>query len=394
VLYGWDSASRLTSIVDASGVTQHAYDPDGIRRATDRNGAETRYLYDWSGAFPHVLERYQPDGTLVERSTIAQDQRIAVTDETGVRFLHADHLGSTRAATSTAGLVLGTAAWDAFGQAAGGSLEPTYGFGGVASSDGLIDLRMRWLDPSLGRFISEDPLGAMIGSPLTQHRYAYAWNDPVNLTDPSGLMPTVAEFGAVMGIIGVLAVTTGLFSVASTSVASVTWEGPSKDVVFSFGVFATINLGFGRTTLTATNPKTDVTNTVESLIVKMSVSVTPFPNLPIKVDLSVGSYKLEAAAFFGGKTGVGPSAVSGPWLSLSGTFSAGMANPISGARTIAGLANSGEVEINNSWTPNFTIQGFAYGLDLLATGFNVVGGGVSGSIGTGVAIPYRGFDPS
>jgi large repetitive protein len=393
VLYGWDSASRLTSIVDSSGVTQHDYDPDGIRRGTDSNGAEIRYQYDWSGAFPHVIDQYRPDGTLLERSTVAHDLRIAVTRESGVQFLHADHLGSTRAATSSTGTLLGTAAWDAFGQAAGGSLEPTYGYGGAPTSAGLIDLRFRWLDPSRGRFINQDPLGETIGSPLTHHRYAYAWNDPVNLTDPSGLAVTVSQLATAMGIIGGLALTTFLVSAASAQLAAVYWEGPSVDVSFDIGSFAKIGGGVGFTKLTATNEKNKVTNTVGSIIFKLVATVKPHPDFPISVDAGRGSYLLKAAAFFGGRTGVGPSAVSGPWLSLSGTFSAGIANPITSSYSIAKGMNGQETSNNNSWTPNFTVQGFAYGLDLAATGFNFVGGGVSGSIGTGVAIPFVGFNP-
>ncbi|MEO1056698.1 MAG: RHS repeat-associated core domain-containing protein, partial [Actinomycetota bacterium] len=390
-LYGWDSAGRLTSVVDTSGVTRHGYDPDGIRRSTEANGSVNRYQYDWSGAFPHVIDEYRPDGTLVERSTIADDHRIAVTQQSTVRFLHADHLGSTRAATSAAGALLGTAAWDAFGRAAGGDLAPKYGFAGVQTSADLIDLRMRWLDPASGRFLSEDPLGATIGEPRTHHRYAYAWNDPVNLTDPSGLSVGVTELAVVMGLIGVLAVSFAVGSALSMRRGSVIWEGPSLDVSFSIGEFGKIGAGIGLTSLTATN--NGVTNTVDSIIFKLVASFSPLPDFPIDFDLAAGSYLLKSAAVMGGRTGVGPMAVSGPWASVSATFGSGILNPITGARSIATALSSDEAENNNSWTPNFTIQGFAYGLDLLATGFNLVGQGVVGSVGAGIALPFGGFDP-
>ena len=48
---------------------------------------------------------------------------------------------------------------------------------------GLYYVRARWYDPFLGRFMSEDPIGLEGGI----NQYAYALNDPVNLSDPTGL---------------------------------------------------------------------------------------------------------------------------------------------------------------------------------------------------------------
>jgi RHS repeat-associated protein len=50
---------------------------------------------------------------------------------------------------------------------------------------GLYYVRARWYDASMGRFISEDPIGLAGGI----NNYAYAANDPVNLSDPTGLCP-------------------------------------------------------------------------------------------------------------------------------------------------------------------------------------------------------------
>jgi RHS repeat-associated protein len=47
---------------------------------------------------------------------------------------------------------------------------------------GLYYNRARYYDPTVGRFVSEDPIGLAGGV----NEYAYAGNDPVNATDPSG----------------------------------------------------------------------------------------------------------------------------------------------------------------------------------------------------------------
>jgi len=51
----------------------------------------------------------------------------------------------------------------------------------------LYFMRARYYDPDLGRFLSEDPIGISGGLNL----YAYAGNDPVNASDPSGMLTCV-----------------------------------------------------------------------------------------------------------------------------------------------------------------------------------------------------------
>lgn len=41
-------------------------------------------------------------------------------------------------------------------------------------------------NPGIGRFVSADPFPGFAGSPQSVHLYAYAGNNPVNRTDPSG----------------------------------------------------------------------------------------------------------------------------------------------------------------------------------------------------------------
>lgn len=47
----------------------------------------------------------------------------------------------------------------------------------------LQNNRARWYDPTIGRFLSEDPIGFDSGDP---NLYRYAGNDPINFRDPSG----------------------------------------------------------------------------------------------------------------------------------------------------------------------------------------------------------------
>ena len=50
----------------------------------------------------------------------------------------------------------------------------------------LVQLGARLYDPVIGRFLSRDPL-VIPRSASTTNPYAFAWNDPMNIADPSGL---------------------------------------------------------------------------------------------------------------------------------------------------------------------------------------------------------------
>ncbi len=57
-------------------------------------------------------------------------------------------------------------------------------FGVLREPNGLYYMNARYYDPTVGRFLSEDPLG-LGGGDLTL--YSYAGNNPVVFVDPSGL---------------------------------------------------------------------------------------------------------------------------------------------------------------------------------------------------------------
>lgn len=48
------------------------------------------------------------------------------------------------------------------------------------------NLRARWYDPEVGRFLTKDPFGGISEFPQSIHAYVYALNNPINFTDPAG----------------------------------------------------------------------------------------------------------------------------------------------------------------------------------------------------------------
>jgi RHS repeat-associated protein len=57
----------------------------------------------------------------------------------------------------------------------------------LSISTGLYYDYQRWYDPSVGRYISQDPLGGDALSPQTLNGYVYVQNRPTSLVDPMGL---------------------------------------------------------------------------------------------------------------------------------------------------------------------------------------------------------------
>jgi RHS repeat-associated protein len=55
------------------------------------------------------------------------------------------------------------------------------------TESGLDNFEARYTGSSLGRFMSPDPLAGHTVDPQTLNRYAYVRNNPLNLTDPTGL---------------------------------------------------------------------------------------------------------------------------------------------------------------------------------------------------------------
>ena len=117
---------------------------------------------------------------------------LASVNSTGAASYYAfDGQGNTAQITSNTGAVLNTYTYLPFGEVQtmsgpGGNLFTFNGQAGVyQQGGGLSYMRERSYDPAIGRFLQPDPTGLSGGINL----YAYANNNPISLSDPSGLDP-------------------------------------------------------------------------------------------------------------------------------------------------------------------------------------------------------------
>ncbi len=84
--------------------------------------------------------------------------------------------------------------------------------GEMRDSTGLTYLRARYLDPSVGRFISRDTWAGDYQRPQSLNRWNYVEGNPVNRTDPTGhcffgvaTLVCIAIAGALGGVLGGMA---------------------------------------------------------------------------------------------------------------------------------------------------------------------------------------------
>lgn len=208
IAYTYDARNRLTQWQkQAKNTTQSTatfrYDGSDMRLSLTYQGQTTTYLQDYASPLPVVLQEKQGSQPVssfmyeLNGSTTPLFQ----TDPTGAAiWYHTDGLGSVRALTDNNGATLETASYSAFGLKIGetGKTSSNFGFAGEQlDPTGLYFNRARYYNPSLGRFISRDPLSGSLGNPSSLNRYVYATNNPALLTDPTGMTPgaTLFQFG-------------------------------------------------------------------------------------------------------------------------------------------------------------------------------------------------------
>ena len=103
-----------------------------------------------------------------------------------------DELGSVRSVVDNDLAVLQNQSYAPYGSPFGlsGTEQTMYGYTGESvDSNELVYLRNRYYSPSMGTFVSQDPYEGSMNNPMSLNRYSYVQGNPVNMTDPNGMIP-------------------------------------------------------------------------------------------------------------------------------------------------------------------------------------------------------------
>jgi RHS repeat-associated protein len=196
-IYTWNSQNQLIQVdryADAEATTpskrlSFTYGPLGRRWSKTEDGLKENYVYDGHDLIAVLDEHNHPLSTITFGPGI--DQPLDMTVGTTSYYYHTNHQGSVTALTDGAATLAAQYSYSPYGvtQTTNEIPENPFHFTGREfDADDLYYYRARYYDPTLGRFISEDPIGPSGGD---FNLYGYVQNNPVNLIDPLGLETVV-----------------------------------------------------------------------------------------------------------------------------------------------------------------------------------------------------------
>ena len=201
--FHFDHGNRLRSA--SSGTESYRYDALGRRVQAARTDGSTslwmyanngQMLFSWDGPTREkTQENLYLAGKLV--ATVTHDWPSNAVIAT--RYQHTDALGSPIAVSDAVGQLVERNEYEPFGSLIAKPNFTGIGFSGHVTDGqtGLSYMQQRYYDPSVGRFLSTDPVAANSTSGANFNRYWYANNNPYRFVDPDGRfsVAATASFG-------------------------------------------------------------------------------------------------------------------------------------------------------------------------------------------------------
>lgn len=192
--YQYNGWNQLTSVEKDGFKTYYQYDALGRRIGKTvthvKSKQQKKTTFCWNGDVLWSETNHTPKGVQSQHYLFEPNsfRPLALIKDDKIHHYHLDHLGTPQEITDDNGDIVWQAQYKAYGQLAGFADKPRISnplrFQGqyFDSETGLHYNRHRYYDPSVGRFIHQDPVGLLGGT----NNYRYAPN-PVGWVDPFGL---------------------------------------------------------------------------------------------------------------------------------------------------------------------------------------------------------------
>lgn len=170
----------------------------GLISSIEIPGTVTTYTQDLVAPLPVVLQART--GSATTQYLYTPGTRPLAQNSGAWEYLLPDALGSVRQIVDADGNVTLAESYEPYGSVltSTGTASSIFAYAGEQlDTTGLIYLRARYMNPRLGLFLTEDTAPGIASLPLSMHLYLYAWANPINRIDPSGLQqpPPKRDFG-------------------------------------------------------------------------------------------------------------------------------------------------------------------------------------------------------
>ncbi len=176
----YDGFNQLTKTTDETQTITYKYNGDGLRTRKTTNGNITNHIWDGS----NIVIETDGAGNITKKYLRGINLIASDIEGTTNYYLYNGH-GDVVQLTQTNGTITKNYDYDAFGIEKDIDQNDTNPFRYCGeyydTETGTIYLRARYYNPSVGRFISEDPIGDGL------NWYTYAGNNPIMFIDPTGL---------------------------------------------------------------------------------------------------------------------------------------------------------------------------------------------------------------
>ena len=163
--------------------------PYTTREDTYNYYEERNYVNDVNREHTEVLETYDHDGKARETYSYGKGRASYLNNQTGDSYNYLTNQSGSVTGLTKDGQAVASSSYNLYG-ARKTSTDTTgnpFAYNGEARDDtGLDYLRARYYDSQGGAFLTEDSYPGEGTDPLSQNRYSYVQNNPVNYTDPSG----------------------------------------------------------------------------------------------------------------------------------------------------------------------------------------------------------------
>lgn len=198
--YTYNQNQRMIQVAEGTMTANYTYNGNGQRVKKNVSGTITVFHYNLSG---QIIAESNSAGTITAEYVYLNGQPLAKMEGANTYYYHNDHFATPQKMTDASGVVVWSADYKPFGEAAvspASTITNNLRFPGqyFDAETGLNYNYMRDYNPTIGKYVEADPSGIQGGE---NQLYNYVNNNPVNWFDPNGQDP-VSVTGATIILVG------------------------------------------------------------------------------------------------------------------------------------------------------------------------------------------------